>query len=222
MGTKRLTGMCDTTKTRVSLPALLTANLSGKRIEHAADCSLVREAQRGDKAAFEELVHRYDRAVLSLAVHLTGSEQEAQDIYQEAFLQVYKNLPSFRFECSFYIWVYRVVSNLCLKHLREKHLRSESVHRISGDGKEELVNFTPGYAAPSSPERSPAALEPGQSVVRALLRLSPRERMVFELRHYHGLKLRTVAGILNMTDDATKNTLLRATQKLRTQLAEAS
>src|SRR5689334_16765534 len=60
--------------------------------------SLIREAQGGDCLAFEELVRQYDRAVLRLALHLTGSEDDAQDIYQEAFLKAYKNLSSFRFE----------------------------------------------------------------------------------------------------------------------------
>src|SRR5581483_12489215 len=63
---------------------------------------LIREAQNGNCLAFEELVRQYDRAVLRLAIHLTGSEEDAQDIYQEAFLKAYKNLGSFRFECSFY------------------------------------------------------------------------------------------------------------------------
>ena len=72
---------------------------------------LVREAQRGDRAAFEELVRHYDQAVLRLALHLTGSEHEAQDIYQDAFLKAYKSIGRFRFECSFYTWIYRIVTN---------------------------------------------------------------------------------------------------------------
>ena len=59
-----------------------------------------------------------------------------------------------------------------------------------------------------------------ERILRALGRLSPRERVVFELKHYHGLKLRTVAGILNTTEGTIKNTLFRATHKLRLELAE--
>jgi RNA polymerase sigma-70 factor (ECF subfamily) len=62
------------------------------------DGSLVREAQGGDHAAFAQLVHTYDQTVLGLALRLTGSESDAQDIHQEAFLKVYK-LDGFRFEC---------------------------------------------------------------------------------------------------------------------------
>jgi len=71
----------------------------GNRID---DTSLIRAAQQGNRAAFEVLVRHYDQSVLRLALHLTGSETDAQDIYQEAFLKAYKNLGSFRFECSFY------------------------------------------------------------------------------------------------------------------------
>jgi RNA polymerase sigma-70 factor (ECF subfamily) len=89
------------------------------------DTLLVREAQRGNRSAFEDLVRHYDQAVLRLAMHLTGSEHEAQDIYQEAFLKAYKNLGRFRFECSFYTWIYRIVTNLCLDNIRKKQVRKE-------------------------------------------------------------------------------------------------
>ena len=89
------------------------------------DTMLIREAQRGNRAAFEELVRHYDQAVLRLALHLTGTEQDAQDVYQDAFLKAYKNIGSFRFECSFYTWIYRIVTNLCLDHLRKKTVRKE-------------------------------------------------------------------------------------------------
>ena len=212
--------MCDTAKTRIPPSALLET--SGQRGQGTDDSSLLREAQGGDKAAFEELVRRYDRAVLRLALHLTGSEQDAQDIYQEAFLRAYRNLPRFRFECSFYTWIYRIVTNLCLDHLRKKHLHSQEVSTIvlENGKEEELVNLMPVQDPGSSPERSFAGRELGECIVRALLRLSPRERMVFELRHYHGLRLRTVAGILNTTEGTIRNTLFRATQKLRMQLAD--
>src|SRR5271156_7202865 len=83
------------------------------------DTILIREAQQGNRGAFEELVRHYDQPVLRLALHLTGTEQDAQDVYQDAFLKAYKNIGSFRFECSFYTWIYRIVTNLCLDHLRK-------------------------------------------------------------------------------------------------------
>ena len=185
------------------------------------DTQLIRGAQLGDTAAFEELVRQYDRAVLRLAVHLTGSQEDGQDIYQEAFLRAYVNIGSFRFECSFYTWIYRIVTNLCLDHLRKRSSRYRDLTTtISSDGEEEqILDRIPDQRAGASPERNMASRELRGCILRAMQRLSPRERVVFELKHYHGLRLRTVAGILNTSEGTIKNTLFRATHKLRTQLA---
>src|SRR5260370_38429394 len=79
--------------------------------------ALVAEAQAGSRAAFEQLVRRYDRDVLRLALNLMKRPEDARDVYQEAFLKVYRNLHRFRFECSFYTWLYRIRTNVCLDHL---------------------------------------------------------------------------------------------------------
>ena len=204
-------------------PVLAPVNQGAEAARVRVDDSvLVREAQQGNTAAFEELVRQYDRAVLRLAVHLTGSQEDGQDIYQEAFLRAYINLARFRFECSFYTWIYRIVTNLCLDHLRKKSSRGRDLNTtMSPDGEpEDMLDRMPDHSPSASPERNFAGRELQQCIVRALGRLSPRERMVFELKHYHGMRLRTVAGMLNTTEGTIKNTLFRATHKLRTQLAE--
>lgn len=184
---------------------------------------LVRRAQLGDGAAFEQLVYAYDRAVLRLALHLTGSEQSAQDIYQEAFLRVYRTLGSFRFGCSFYTWLYRIVTNLCLDYLRKKKMaRERSAVDISADGKEyDLLDRVADTRPGSNPERDLLRRDLGHRISRALRRLPHRERLVFELRHYHGMTLRMVAQMLNTSEGAAKNLLFRATQRLRVALADA-
>jgi RNA polymerase sigma-70 factor (ECF subfamily) len=186
------------------------------------DSLLVREAQRGDRAAFEELVRHYDQAVLRLALHLTGSEAEAQDVYQEAFLKAYRNIGKFRFECSFYTWIYRIVTNLCLDHLRKRQVRKEDAPvAVDASGESyDVLDRVPDARAAANPEHHLMSRELGQKINRALEQLSPRERMVFELKHYHGLKLRTVGEMLQTTEDTAKNTLFRATQKLRGALAD--
>jgi RNA polymerase sigma-70 factor (ECF subfamily) len=186
------------------------------------DTMLVREAQRGNRAAFEELVRNYDSAVLRLAIHLTGSQSDAQDVYQEAFLKAYKSIGNFRFECSFYTWIYRIVTNICLDHIRKKNVRKEDspvAKDQSGDEFDVLSQVPDGRAA-ANPERDLMTRELGSRINRALEKLTPRERMVFELKHYQGLKLRTVGEILNTTEETAKNTLFRATQKLRGALAD--
>lgn len=186
------------------------------------DAELIRAAQQGDKAAFEELVRQYDQPVLRLALHLIGSEHEAKDIYQEAFLKAYRNLGSFRFECSFYTWVYRIVTNLCMDHLRRRQVRKEdSGVRVDSEGQEvNLLEQHPDERAGASPEQELMRREMGKRIAQALTKLSPRERMVFEMKHYQGLKLRTIGEALNTTEETAKNTLFRATQKLRAALAD--
>ena len=196
-------------------------HMAGQMLGRIDDTLLVREAQRGNRAAFEELVRHYDGAVLRLAMHLTGSDHEAQDIYQEAFLKAYQSVGNFRFECSFYTWIYRIVTNLCLDHLRKRTVRKEAAPvAVDAEGQQyDVLEQVPDGRAASNPERELMTRELGKRINHALDRLTPRERMVFELKHYQGLKLRTIGEMLNTTEETAKNTLFRATQKLRAQLA---
>jgi RNA polymerase sigma-70 factor (ECF subfamily) len=192
------------------------------RSSRADDEALVRQAQQGSTSAFEELVRHYDRIVLRLALNITGSYEDAQDIYQEAFLRAYRNLNRFRFECSFYTWIYRIATNLCLDHLRQRQLRNRDLitERFKEGDEESILDRVPDHRPSTSPERAALSREVRERIRMALGRLSPRERVVFELKHYQGLKLQTVATMLNTTENTIKNTLFRATHKLRVELAE--
>ncbi len=195
------------------------APMSSARVD---DTILIRRSQQGDTAAFEELVRNYDRSVLRLTMHLTDSTADAQDIYQETFLRAYRNIGRFRFECSFYTWIYRIVTNLCLDHLRKKQVRKEDAPVGTDASGEEysILDQVPDGRAGSNPEKDLMRRQLGDRINCALEKLTPRERLVFELKHYHGLKLRTVGEILRTTEETAKNTLVRATHKLRLRLAE--
>ena len=196
------------------------AGAVGARLSPHVD-SLIRAAQGGDQDAFEQLIRAYDQSVLRLAMNLLRSPEDARDVYQEAFLRVYRNLHSFRFDCSFHTWLYRIVTNICLDQLRKRKVRKEESTVVeTSDGPIDRMDTFEEEGAESDPERS---MWNGQLKLRidgALQDLTPRERMVFELKHYHGLKLRTVGEMLNTTEETAKNTLFRATQKLRSALAE--
>ena len=188
----------------------------------ALEMDLIREAQAGSRTAFDALVRQYEHQVLRLALHLTGSEHDAEDIYQEAFLKAYRYIGNFRFECSFYTWIYRIVTNLCLDQLRRRKTRRED-HAIvvdrSGDEIDLLASVSDDRSF-SNPGRELDRKRLGDKIQTALDKLTPRERMVFELKHYQGLRLRTIGEMLNTTEETAKNTLFRATKKLRAQLAE--
>jgi RNA polymerase sigma-70 factor, ECF subfamily len=185
--------------------------------EHA----LVRNAQAGDRLAFEELVRRYDREVLRLATNLVHRAEDARDIYQEGFLRVYRNLHRFRFECSFYTWLYRIVTNVALDHLRRRTSRREDQAPVPDEADGSTRDFfdrQPALGAGSNPERRLLGQELGEHISAALDRLSPRERMVFEMKHYQGLKLRAIGDLLGTSEETVKNSLFRATRKLRASL----
>lgn len=192
----------------------------------AEDRVLIERAQTGDRAAFEVLVQRYDRQVLRLALNVLGSAEDAQDVYQEAFLKIYRNLPRFRFDCAFYTWIYRIVTNVCLDHLRRRRSHPEDqapvIHSDSSDERRSTDFFDRQQAiggSESNPERHLLGLEIGNKIEAALQALSPRERVVFEMKHYQGLKLRAIGEALGTTEDTVKNSLFRATRKLRSQLS---
>ena len=188
----------------------------------APEMELIREAQAGSRAAFDTLVRQYEQQVLRLALHLTGSEHDAEDIFQEAFLKAYRYIGNFRFECSFYTWIYRIVTNLCLDQMRRRKTRRESnAVMVDQSGDEfDLMASVSDDRSFSNPAKELERKALGKRIQTALEKLTPRERMVFELKHYQGLRLRTIGEMLSTTEETAKNTLFRATKKLRAQLAE--
>jgi RNA polymerase sigma-70 factor (ECF subfamily) len=188
----------------------------------APEMELIRQAQGGSRAAFDALVRQYEQQVLRLALHLTGSEHDAEDIYQEAFLKAYRYLGNFRFECSFYTWIYRIVTNLCLDQMRRRKSRREDrMVKLDYAGEEmDVMATVSDDRSFSNPAKELDRKLLGEQIMGALEKLTPRERMVFELKHYQGLRLRTIGEMLNTTEETAKNTLFRATKKLRSHLAE--
>ncbi len=192
-----------------------------KRDSVQDEAGLIRAAQTGDQAAFERLVHSYDQNVLRLAYNLLRSQEDARDIYQEAFLRVHRNLHSFRFDCSFHTWLYRIVTNLCLDHLRKRKVRREEPTVVETDGgfKDRVSEF-PETRAAADPQRHLLSRQLQDRIGTVLSGLTPRERTVFELRHQQGMRLRAIGEVLGTTEEAAKNCLFRATQKMRAALGD--
>jgi RNA polymerase sigma-70 factor (ECF subfamily) len=185
------------------------------------EASLIRAVQRGDQDAFEQLVRAYDQSVLRLAVNLLRSQEDARDVFQEAFLRVFRSIDSFRFDCSFHTWLYRIVTNICLDYLRKRKVRKEEPAVVdTPEGPLDRMNDFEEDAAHANPERNMWNRQLGSRIEGALGGLTPRERMVFELRHYQGLRLRNIGEILGTSEEAAKNCLFRATQKMRAVLGD--
>jgi len=184
------------------------------------ETSLIRAAQKGDRDAFERLIEAYDRDVLRLALNLLRDCEDARDVYQEAFVRVFTRLHTFRFDCSFYTWLYRIVVNLCLDVLRGRKMRLE---RFTGDNNAssgQAVDELPEQRPWLDPERTFLNHEVGKRIEEILNGLTPKERMVFVLRHYHGMRLKCIGEILGFSEEAAKNCLFRATRKMRAALGD--
>jgi len=198
--------------------AAVVALKSGVMMDEAV---LIRSAQGGDHAAFEQLVRTYDQSVLRLAMNLLRSPEDAHDVYQDAFLRVYRNLHSFRFDCSFHTWLYRIVTNLCLDHLRKRKVRKEESTVLStADGPLDRMDTVQEDRVSGDPQRYIFSGQVRTRIREVLRELTPRERMVFELRHYQGLRLRRIGEVLGTSEEAAKNCLFRATQKMRAALGD--
>ncbi len=195
---------------------------AGARLSQTTDeAGLIRAVQRGDQDAFEQLVRAYDQSVLRLAMNLLRSPEDARDVFQEAFLRVFRNIGAFRFDCSFHTWLYRIVTNICLDYLRKRKVRKEEPAVVeTPEGVLDRMNGVEEEAAHADPERTLWNRQLGRRIEGALEGLSPRERMVFELRHYQGLRLRNIGEILGTSEEAAKNCLFRATQKMRAELGD--
>jgi RNA polymerase sigma-70 factor (ECF subfamily) len=185
---------------------------------------LIEKAQSGDRDAFEELIRRHDRDILRLAFHMLGNREEAREVFQETFLKAFRSLARFRFESSFFTWIYRIATNVSLDHLRKRQTLKEEISYESDTSSDPdrpaLKDTLAATTYYSNPERRLYGREVGERIKEALKSLSEKERLVFELRHYQGLRLRMIGEIMGSTEETAKNYLFRATQKLRAQLGK--
>ncbi|ADV84064.1 RNA polymerase sigma factor [Terriglobus saanensis] len=225
IGSVRVESSAAMTKAAVTRTGarLTPAQMEARAQQRLEDDELIRQAQAGEREAFDQLVRRYDSSVLRLAMHMLQNEQDAQDVHQEAFLKAYRHLSNFRFECSFYTWLYRIVTNLCLDQMRRRKSRREDAATFVDQegGEMDLMANVQDDRSGANPARELERKVLSRKIQAALEKLTPRERMVFELKHYQGLKLRVIGEMLHTSEETAKNTLFRATRKLRSNLVDA-
>jgi len=187
---------------------------------HLTDTDLIIQTQKGDQNAFEELVYRYDRNVLSIAMRYAFNEDDAKDLYQEVFIRVYRGLKNFRFQSEFSTWLFRITTNVCLtyKSRSKEHLRV-SINNNYGDDENEFAAQEELTYKGSSPEEISSGSDLGEIVNAAVESLSPKQRMTFVLKHYEGYKIREIAEMLNCKEGTVKKYLFDAIRNLRKKLS---
>ena len=180
---------------------------------------LVNAARKGDIAAFEELVRRYDRNVFRIAQHITQNREDAEDVVQDAFLKAYQNLGQFQGQSKFYTWLVRIAVNEALMRLRRR--RPERMVSLDEDVKteedsmpREIADWTP------NPEQQYNQAELKDILSRTIQGLPTSFRTVFVLRDVEGLSTEETAEALGLSIPAVKSRLLRARLQLRERLTK--
>ena len=173
---------------------------------------LVRRVQSGEAEAFEELVRAHEKTVYNLALRLVGNPQDAEDMAQEAFLKVYRSLPEFRGESKFSVWLYRIVSNVCLDHLRRQGRRPASSLTTEDEDGEEQQWDVPDES--QSPERLLEQKLTREAVQRGLETLPEDQRQILLLREIRGMSYEEIGAALDLEPGTVKSRIFRARKRL--------
>ena len=186
------------------------------------DHDLVQRVQAGDSTAFRALFDKYHRRAFAVAVGVVKNEDDALDVVQEAFVKVHKNIHKFEGSSSFYTWLYRIVMNASIDHVRrtsrrknqdfdERTLHEES--DVAGDGAlvPTLTDANPGKAI--------LRRELGNAIQAALQELPEHHRAAIVLREIEGMSYEEMAEALEVPKGTVMSRLFHARKKMQTALA---
>ncbi len=181
--------------------------------------ALLCAAKRGSQDAFAELVRQSERMVYNLALRMSGCEQDALDISQEAYLRAWKSLRSFEGACSFSSWMYTLTRNVCIDHAkREQKRRALSLTYEDCDGDEVSLDIADGEE--KRPEQIYERAERGATVREAIMKLSEQQREVLVLYDIEGYSYADISRMLDIEEGTVKSRLWRARDNLRKQLKQ--
>ena len=181
-----------------------------------SDAIAVERTLAGERDAFRVLVERHNQQLFRLAYRMTGNEQDAEEIVQEAFLRAYRNLGQFGSRANFGTWAYRIAANYAIDRMRQRK-NEDSRRKTPSAAEEELEQDPLDLVADErpSPDRLAVNMELRRKMQEALKDLSYSERTAFVMRHWEGCAIEEIAAVLKSTTSAAKNTVFRSVQKLR-------
>ena len=177
------------------------------------DAATVSRARAGDSDAFRLLVEQHSRPVFRVAYRMTGNEHDADDVVQETFLRVYRQLDRFQERANFGTWLHRIAINCALDLLRS---RGRIDRHYGGDPEE--AEMTGAASTDPQQDRLLVGAELRDQVAAAMERLSGNERTAFVLRHFEGMPVEEIGKTLGIQVNAAKHTIFRAVRKLRESL----
>lgn len=204
-----------------------------ERVAHGEACApavtdeeLATRGQDGDQEAAEELYKRYQKKAYAIAYHMcSGDREDAEEITQEAFLKVFRNLKEFRRDASFYTWFYRILVNTCLDS-RRRHRRWERFFSFRRSGKQEKepgpdeMEKQAGSGESFDPVGAVSSRQLSEAVHNALIALPRKQQVAFQLKVFEGMSISEIAQVMGSAKGTVKSHLFRATHSLREALKD--
>lgn len=171
---------------------------------------LIQQAARGSQSAFRAIVEANQRFVYAVAFRFVNDEQDAEDITQEVFVRLWKNLHTYRQDVKLTTWLYKIITNQCLDFLKSRHGRQRK-NKVDVDAKHDLTNH-------STPEKDFQQQELSRIICQAAEELTPKQKAVFILHDLEGLSQEEVSEALSMSTGNVKSNLFYARQKMTKKL----
>jgi len=196
-----------------------TASMPGSAVE-LTDADVMLRVKAGDESAFEYLVQKYRRAMVSFMYRMTRNSAAAEDLAQEVFLRVYRSRTGYEASAKFTTWLYRIATNLAVNHARDtRHERPEN--QVSLDEPDEETGTTMDVADSSLTVEQSILRRERMAAIRAKVQALPeRQRMAVIMHKYQQMDYKQIAEVLKLSESATKSLLFRAYETLREQLKE--
>lgn len=212
--------MAKARKIPVNNPAGTASKRSDETVQgEIGDRELVERCQRGDMAAYETLVGRYRNKVYGLAQSMLRNEQDAIDLSQETFVRGWQAIRSFRKNASFYTWIYRITTNLCIDFIRKRDRRPTTTFE-EGIDPDTAASFEEPPSTNPSPRKEAIRRELREQIDAALLELSAEHRAVIQLREFDGLEYAEIARVVGCSIGTVMSRLHYARKHLQRLLRE--
>ena len=206
--------MATTVPVSTSLPSALAG------AQGTSDAEVMLRVKAGDQPAFDYLVQKYRRPLVSFMYRMARNAAVAEDLAQEVFLRVYRSRESYEASAKFTTWLYRIATNLAVNHARDtRHERPEVM--VSLDEPDEATGVTMALAdGEMTAEQAMVRRERLMGIRRKIEALPERQRLAVVMHKYQQMDYRQIAEVLELSESATKSLLFRAYETLRKQLKE--
>ena len=183
------------------------------------ELDLVQRAQRGDIAAYDDLVRRYQERIYATVYHMTANHEDASDLAQETFIKGYQALKSFKGDSSFYTWVYRIAVNKTINFLKQrKHRTYLSLNDLDFNAEHDPDLMA--LISDKTPRRDASLSELQEKLNAAMLKLSPVHRLVVTLHDVQGLSHEEIGKIMDCNIGTVRSRLFYARQQLQAHLSD--